>query len=116
MRSFRNADRVGIHNISTRSMIDGSVQHCFQILNQRAIQPDVQSLNTVADRENRLVKVERVLQQKFVDSGATGIGRATSWNPLFAITLGINVKPATREEHTMGSREETRHAVLALME
>ena len=47
----------------------------FQILNERTAAPHVQRLRAVANGEDGLAKIERVLKKKFVGDGAGGVVR-----------------------------------------
>jgi hypothetical protein len=61
-----NPHGMGIDHIGTRAMINGG----GEVLRQRTVAPYIQALNTVADRQDRLVEVEGVLQEQLVDGSA----------------------------------------------
>jgi len=115
-RTGCNPNWVRIHNSSSGCVIDLCIQYRLQILNERAVQPDIQCLSTVADRQDRLVEVECILQQQFIDCGSAGIGGAAGRDPLFAVVLRIHIKTAPRKKNALGSGEEARNPILALME
>ena len=88
----------------------------LQILNQRAIAPDIQGLRAVADAKDRLVQVEGVLQQQLIGGGARrGQPRRTQgWR--FAISLRIHVKAAAGQQDSLHARQKLGHAFLPLVE
>jgi hypothetical protein len=66
---LRNPHRVCLDHLSAGLVIDRRLQ----ILDQRAVAPDIHSLGAGADAKNWLVEVERILQEQFVDGGASSM-------------------------------------------
>src|SRR5580704_14076168 len=103
---------MGVYQVPARTMVDPRCKDRFAVLDQRAIPPDVQGLCTMTDCEYRLVEIERVLQQEFVDRGAPGIGGSTRRNTRFAIAFGIDIEAAAGKQHTLGTSQQAGNAVL----
>jgi len=115
-RSGRDADWVRIDDIPTRAMIDRSQEDCFEVLNERPIPPDIQSLRTMADGKDRLVQVKRILQQEFVNRSASRVGRTTGGDARFTIAFGIYIEAASGKQHTLDAGQQPGDAILALMQ
>src|SRR5579864_4101800 len=109
-------DRMRIDHIPAGTMVDARCEDCLEVLNERAVSPDVQGLHSVANRKYWLVEVERILEQEFIDRCASPIGRATRWNACFAVALGVDIEAASGKQHTLGARQQASHTVLALMQ
>jgi len=69
-RAGRNADGVSLGDVVSRAVIDGGLE----VLDERAVEPDVQGLHSAADGEDGLVETEGVLEEKLVDGGAGWVG------------------------------------------
>ena len=98
------------------AVIDGCVEDGGDVLNEGAVAPDVEGLGAVADGEDRLVQVEGVLQQQFVDGGAGGVGGAAGGDGFFTEALRVNVVEAAGEQHALRGREQARDAILPLVQ
>lgn len=96
-------------------VVDGRVENAFEILDERAVAPDVEGLRPVTDGENGLVEVEGVLEQEFVDGGTRSVGGAACGNRLLAIAQGIDVEPAAGKQNALGIGEEFGDAVRTLV-
>jgi hypothetical protein len=109
--SLRKLDRVGVDDITAGTVIDRSVEYGFEVLNQSAIAPDVECLRSVADGEDRLTEVERVLQEELIDSGTGRISGAALSDSIFIKPLRINIIAATWQQDTMGVCEGVSDAI-----
>jgi hypothetical protein len=107
-----DAHRMGIENGAARAVID----RCSEVLNQTAIEPDIETLQTRADGEDGLVQIEGVLQQELVDGCAGGIGWAAFGYTGFAISLRVNIVATTGKQDALNTEKDAGHAGLALME
>ena len=96
--------------------LTGVLSDGFEVLDERAVAPDVERLRAVADGEDGLVQVEGVLQQELIDGGAAGIGGAALGDAGLAKPLRINVKAAAGEQNAVDAGEQAGDAVLALVE
>jgi len=86
------------------------------MLNQRAVAPDVQVLDSVADAEDWLVQVEGILKQKLVDRRPAGVIRGTLRNSVLAKSLRIDIVRASGEQDTVDPGQQPGHMILALIE
>jgi hypothetical protein len=102
---------MGLGDVPSWPVIDD----CIQILNQRAIAPDVQRLHTMADSQYRLVKAEAFLEQQFVNRSAGRVRFLADRHGTFAISLRVNVVTAPRQQDSLHSRKQSRHPFLALV-
>jgi hypothetical protein len=105
-------DGMGIENFPAGAVID----RCCQVLNQRAIPPDVEALQTGADGEDGLVEAKGVLQQELVYGGARRVSGATFGDTGFAVSLRVNVVATARKQDPLNGEENAGNAILSLME
>ena len=110
-RSLRNPYWVRLDHFPARLM----VYPCLQILNQGPIAPDIQGLRSVTNGEDRLVKIECVLQQQLVNRGSRAIDLATLWNRIFAISLWVYVEAAARQHYPADPCQKRCNPFLRLM-
>jgi hypothetical protein len=103
---------MGIHNGAARAVVDGG----FQVLDERAIAPDVQGLRAVADSEDRLLEVESVLEKQLVYGRSGRIRRAAFGDSCLAIPFRINIIATAGEQDSLDSQKQFGNAVLALVE
>jgi hypothetical protein len=103
---------VSLDHIPAWAMIDCGLQ----ILNQRPVQPHIQSLHSLADGEKGLVEVEGVLEQKLVNGGSGRIWLATFRNRIFAISLRVHIKLAAGKKHSLHPREQPGHSIRPLVQ
>jgi hypothetical protein len=101
---------------TTGGVVERSFEVSLEILDQRPVAPNIQSLCPVAYGEDRLGEIERILQQELVNRRTAGIGPATVWNRIFAISLWVNIIATTREQDSLDSTEQPGYAVLTLVE
>jgi hypothetical protein len=94
-----------IHEIPARAVIHWRVQQNLQILNQGAVEPDIESLNAVTDRQDRLVKVECILQEKLVSSSAAWVRRSTFRNSRLPVALRIDIESTSGKKNALCSGE-----------
>ena len=95
----------------------GAVIHLgLDVLNERAVAPDIERLSAVADSKNGLLEVECVLQQELIDGGAGRVGLTTLGDWIFAKPLRVNVKAAARKQDALNTLEEAGDAVLAFVQ
>ena len=97
---------VGFDNFAAGLVIDLGVKDGFEVLNKRAVAPDVEALQPLADAEDGLVEVEGVLQKKHVDGGACGIGRTAGGNAFFSVARGIDIETTAGKKNSLSRGEE----------
>ena len=69
----------------------------------------------MANGEDRLVKIECVLQQKLVDGGPGSIHLAAFWNRIFAISLRVHVEAAARQKYPADPCQKGCNPILTLV-
>ena len=72
-----------------------------QMLHQRALAPDIQSLRSGADGKDRLSVVECIQQQKFIGGSSSRVRLAAIGNPRLAVALWINIKEAPGQQNSL---------------
>jgi hypothetical protein len=115
-RAGGDADEVGVGDGASRAVVHGDAADGGQVLNEGAVAPDVEGLGAVADGEDGLLEVEGVLEEKFVDCCAGGIGGAAGGDGSFAVALRVDVEAAAWKEHALGGGEKFGDAVGTLVE
>ena len=101
-----------LDHLAAGAMIDRGLQ----ILNQRAVAPDIQTLSTVADGQDRLVEVEGVLKQQLIHGGPGRVGLAALGNWIFAKSLWVNIVAAARQQDSLHPDKQLGDAILALVQ
>jgi hypothetical protein len=115
-RTRLDFDGVGIDDRPARAVIHIAASLRGQVLEKCAIAPDVETLSSMTDPENRFAQAEGVLQKKFVNRGAAGIGGTAFGETHIAIALGFDVVTAAGQEDSLHRSEKFGDAVLALVE
>src|SRR5664279_5725058 len=105
-----------VDHIATRQVIHWGLEHCFQVLNEGAIQPDIQRLCAVTNAEDGLAEVEGILQEKLIDGRAIWISAPTLRDSWLIKSLWINIISASRQQDPLRAGKQTRHAILTLMQ
>ena len=88
----------------------------FQILNQRAVPPDIDGLGAGTDTQDWLLEIERVLQEQLIHCGAFWVCLPALGYWIFAISLRVHIEAAAREKNPLHSRENLGHTILPLVE
>src|SRR4029077_12868502 len=108
--------RMRLNDPTPRPVIHRCLENRIDVLDQGSIAPDVEGLRALAYSENRLEKIERVLEQQLVHRRTARIRRPTLRNSFFPISLWIDVEAAPWKQHTLNSLEQPGHAILALVQ
>jgi hypothetical protein len=103
---------MSVGNSATRLMIHFGLD----VLNKRAVAPNVEGLSTVADGKDRLLEVEGILEEKLIDGGAGWICVPAFGDSSFTKSLRVNVEEATREQNTLNAVKQPCDAVRALVQ
>ena len=107
---------MGLEDGAFRGVVYGGADFGGDVLDQRAVAPDVEGLDALADGEDGFVEVEGVLDEELVDGGAVGVwGRAVGVAG-FAVFLGVDVGWAAGEENALSRREDFCDALWGLVE
>jgi hypothetical protein len=110
-RSWGDMDGMGIENFPAGVVID----RCRQVLNQRAIPPDIEALQTGADGEDRLMEVKGVLQQELVDGGAGRISGTAFRDTGVTVSFRVNVVATAWKQDPLNGEENAGNAILSFM-
>jgi hypothetical protein len=103
---------MGIDDFAT-----GAVIHLgLDVLNERAVAPDIERLSAVADSKNGLLEVECVLQQELIDGGAAGVGLAALGDWIFAKSLRIDIETAAGQQDPLNTEKQPCDAVRSLVQ
>jgi hypothetical protein len=107
-----NADGVGLQEAVTWIVIDGGCE----VLDERAVEPDIESLHAIADGEDGLVEAEGFLEEQLVNGCSGGVGRGALGNGDFAVTLRVHVEVAAGQKHSLDTDKQAGDPVLMLVE
>ena len=88
-------DCVRYRNLAPGCVIDRR----FDVLHQRPAAVDIQSLQTIANRQDGLAHVVSILQQQFIDGVAARIGSGSLRVAGSAVLGGIHVSFTARKQH-----------------
>src|SRR5262249_9173796 len=81
-------------------------RHGSEVLNKSSASPDVERLDSEADREDRLIEIVGVLDQELVDVLASRVGRIALRDWLVAVLLRVDVRWRSWEQNTLAGVDQ----------
>jgi hypothetical protein len=103
---------MGFDHFAAGTVIDGGPQ----ILHQLSVEPNVQSLYTMADRQDGLVETKGFLEEQFIHGCAAWVCITASRLAIFAISLWVNVKSAAWQQDPLHPGKQARNALRPFMQ
>ena len=106
-----------LNDPAPRPVIHWCLENRIDVLNQGSVTPDVEGLRALAYSENRLVKIEGVLQQQLIHPPC-GPDQSAHIAEFFLPSISVDQtsNPLPRKQHALNPLEQPGHAILALVQ